>query len=82
MGVKMAVLMPITRPPESMSGPPLLPGLMLASHWMPPPALVCCFQSYIPHTGSQPSDASTWSLHTYARQHADCSVKRACAPHL
>jgi hypothetical protein len=37
-GVKMAVLMPITRPPESMSGPPLLPGLMLASHCMPPPA--------------------------------------------
>lgn len=30
-GVKIAVLIPITRPAESSNGPPLLPGLMLAS---------------------------------------------------
>src|SRR2546425_2284061 len=33
-GVKIAVLMPITRPSESNSGPPELPGLMAASVWM------------------------------------------------
>ena len=31
---KMAVLMPMTRPRESTSGPPELPGLMEASVWM------------------------------------------------
>src|SRR6266516_7577539 len=29
-----AVLMPMTLPPESSSGPPLLPGLMAVSVWM------------------------------------------------
>ena len=29
-----AVLMPITLPPESSSGPPLLPGLIAVSVWM------------------------------------------------
>jgi hypothetical protein len=32
----MAVLTPISRPDESSSGPPLLPGLMAASVWMHP----------------------------------------------
>mmetsp|Transcript_28635 Transcript_28635/g.72866 ORF Transcript_28635/g.72866 Transcript_28635/m.72866 type:complete len:298 (-) Transcript_28635:467-1360(-) len=34
--VKMAVLMPTSAPELSSSGPPLLPGLMAASVWMPP----------------------------------------------
>mmetsp|Transcript_45013 Transcript_45013/g.113957 ORF Transcript_45013/g.113957 Transcript_45013/m.113957 type:complete len:228 (+) Transcript_45013:182-865(+) len=38
--VKMAVLTPMTAPEESRSGPPLLPGLMAASVWMPPPMTV------------------------------------------
>ena len=33
----MAVLTPTTRPAESSSGPPELPGLMAASVWMAPP---------------------------------------------
>lgn len=37
--VKMAVLTPTTRPAESSSGPPELPGLMAASVWMAPPML-------------------------------------------
>ena len=32
-GVKMAVLMPITRPLRSTKGPPELPGLIEASVW-------------------------------------------------
>ena len=39
-GVKMAVLMPMTRPELSSRGPPLLPGLMAASVWMPPGMVV------------------------------------------
>mmetsp|Transcript_1360 Transcript_1360/g.3715 ORF Transcript_1360/g.3715 Transcript_1360/m.3715 type:complete len:263 (+) Transcript_1360:542-1330(+) len=35
-GEKMAVLMPMTQPELSKSGPPLLPGLMAASVWMTP----------------------------------------------
>ena len=34
--VNMAVFTPITRPLESRRGPPLLPGLMAASVWIPP----------------------------------------------
>src|SRR3989442_1283915 len=33
-GERMAVLTPITRPAESRSGPPELPGLMAASVWI------------------------------------------------
>ena len=35
-GLKMAEVMPITRPLLSRSGPPELPGLMAASVWMMP----------------------------------------------
>ena len=34
--VKIAVFTPMTRPLESRRGPPLLPGLIAASVWMPP----------------------------------------------
>ena len=35
-GVKMAVLMPMSCPRESKSGPPLFPGLIAASVWIAP----------------------------------------------
>ena len=35
-GLKMAVFTPISRPAESSSGPPELPGLMAASVWIAP----------------------------------------------
>ena len=35
-GLRMEVFMPISRPLESSSGPPELPGLMAASVWMTP----------------------------------------------
>jgi len=34
LGLKIAVLTPMSRPPESSSGPPEFPGLMAASVWM------------------------------------------------
>ena len=45
---KMAVLMPITQPLVSSSGPPLLPGLMAASVWM-----AFCHQGSAKHLGKQ-----------------------------
>ena len=35
-GLRMAVLMPMSRPALSSSGPPELPGLIAASVWMTP----------------------------------------------
>ena len=39
--VATAVLMPITLPAASSSGPPLLPGLIAASVWIRPFSVVC-----------------------------------------
>ena len=47
--VKMAVFRPMSWPELSSSGPPLLPGLMAASVWMPPlirlPTALCTLRS-------------------------------------